>query len=902
VNAQDFWRLYRDLYKRRWLVVGVFSSCMGVVVLGCIFMPRYYRASAYVMPSETALSKPVIPGTGFSFSSEAGGAGLDPRRKADSLATFVGLAEMAAVRQKAIDSLELSVTSAELEKMVKVEPTAGSIIRITALDRTQTGAIRLANAIAHEFSAYYREITSRQAQRNRGFLEGELAQAAAGCEKTKAELQTFKSQAAEAALPAGSAQNPFLTQFYALRSEMDATRSQLRAVEGRLRAARTELARQPETRETATSTSDNPVVNELQRELAQLEGELEVARIRYTEKHKAIRDLKARIADVRERLTREQGRMITRRTVAENPTRRKLQDEIVEMETERASLRSRLASLGAAMTENERRAGELADTSVVLLSRTREYEAAQERYDRLRTMLDEARVEEKVSSTQGEIQIVDEAKSAVGPVTKRGPSPLQLLLLGLVLSTALGLGIALALAFLDDRLESREDLRRALGLPVPAVIPELPTGVEAVPVARITELKPLSAHAESYRFLRAELMLGSGNERLKTLMVATAKPGQGGTTTAVNLAVALAEVGKRVVLVDADLRRPGLHKFFGESNEAGLTSLLTNGSRDASYALRRTGLETLVLLPAGPPADNPAALLGSERMRQIMARLREHADYVVIDTPSAATFADAAMLGPLVDGVIIVTRAKQSVREVDLHTKELFARVGANVIGAVLNDAVPETVESYYFHHHYYPTSPALPLGDGDAGGSGASRSAIGDGDAETPPAALSAAGNPREETVSDAESSRLSFETSRALSPGVKRWMARPLFLGATALVAILGVLFYLKVVPNLAGRAGHNGGAIATAVPPERTSVTVEAFVKQPTDVRVERDGELLYEGPLTGGQQLWRGSEEITVWASRPEAIELSVNGEFLGPLGRPGSRPSSRRFTATEEAEQ
>ena len=674
---------------------------------------------------------------------------------------------------------------------------------------------------------------------------------------------------------------------------MDATRCQLRAVEGRLRAIRVELARQPQRRETETSTSDNAAVDQLQMELVKMEGELEVARIRYTEKHRVIRDLKARIEDSGERLARAQSRMITRRTVGENPIHRKLQDESVAMATERASLGSQLASLGTAMDENERRAGELANTSVVLLTKTREYEAAQERYDRLRTMLDGARVEEKVSATQGEIQIVDDAKSAVGPVTRRGPSPLQLLLLGLVLSTALGLGIALALAFLDDRIESREDLRRELDLPVPAVIPELGQGVEGVPVARITELRPLSAQAESYRFLRTELMLGSGNERLKTLMVATAKPGQGGTTTAVNLAIALAEVGKRVVLVDADLRRPGLHKFFGESNEAGLTSLLSNGSQDASHALRKTNIETLVLLPAGPPADNPAALLGSERMRQIMARLREHADYVIIDTPSAATFADAAMLGPLVDGVIIVTRAKQSVREVDRHTKELFGKVGANVIGAVLNDAVPETVESFYFHHHYYPTTPALPPGDGDAG---ASRPAIGDGEAEAPAGVLSEPSSAFAKSEVGADPPRESAETPPAASPRVRRWMMRPLFVGGIALAAVLGLLFYLGVLPSL---AGHDGSAV-TATPGERASVTVEAFVMHATDVRVERDGELLYEGPLTGGQQLWRGSEEITVWASRPDAIELTVNGEFLGPLGQSGSLPSSRRFAATQEA--
>ncbi len=317
--------------------------------------------------------------------------------------------------------------------------------------------------------------------------------------------------------------------------------------------------------------------------------------------------------------------------------------------------------------------------------------------------------------------MVDQAKSAIGPVTRSGPSVAQLLLLGLVLGLGLAVGTALALEFIDDRVQNREDLWRELDIPVSGVIPQL-AEVNGVPLSRITELLPLSPHAESYRFLRTEMMHHDGLSRLRTVLVATARPGQGGSTTAANLAISLAEAGKHVVLVDADLRRPVLHGFFGTDNDAGLTSLLTNGGGAVANALRRTSIENLLLLPAGPEVPNPAALLTSERMRTVIARLREHSDYVVFDAPSAAAFTDAAVLGAQLDGVIMVIRANQPVRAVERQTKALFAKVGANVVAAVLNDARPQDVDSYYFHQHYYNRRPQPP---GPNGGGGTAASAV---------------------------------------------------------------------------------------------------------------------------------------------------------------------------------
>jgi len=469
--------------------------------------------------------------------------------------------------------------------------------------------------------------------------------------------------------------------------------------------------------------------------------------------------------------------------------------------------------------------------------------------------------------------------------------------LGLVMSVGLGAGTALTLAFLDNRVKAREDLGRDLELPVPAVIPALVDHTDGVPLARITELQPLSPHAEAYRFLRTEVMFSSdGRGPLSVLLVATARPGQGGSTTAVNLAIALAETGKRVVLVDADLRRPVLHRYFDEANDTGLATLLLNGGSDAGQALRRTRIPTLLLLPAGPPSENPAALLSSERMQRLLSRLREHCDYVVIDTPSASTFADAAMLGPLVDGVVLVMRANQPVSSAERRTKDLFMKVGANVIGVVLNDASPLYDDSFSYHYRYYSDRPALPPGgDGSghmAGGGAAVATAVEErtADADASPSATAAA----EEQATDARPSVDAPGSKAAQKVGRPAWTKA---VAATAMVAVVMALGYVQFSAHRAPTSAR-AGAAATTVAPAASSVTVVAVVKEPVDVRVERDGELLYAGPLTAGQQLWQGAREVTVWASQPDALELTVNGKPVAALGRAGDPPVSRRFSAEE----
>ncbi len=536
MKPQDFWQLYNAIYPRRWLLAALLGGSLALVALVCGATPRYYKAYARVMPSENALTKPVIPGAGTSFA--ASNRAPDNRRMEEQMATLIGLAKTDEVRARAIKMLHLEhVDPSQLEPMVTAEPEGdSSLIRISALSKSAKGAVALANAIAQQFTDYYRDISTMQATQNRLFLENELTVAQQEMNRAKAELEVLKSLQGEAALPVGTAENPFLKQFYELRSQIDETRSQLDEVNGRLSGLQREWARQPKTTSAAAGAGD-PAVIAAQNQVDAIDRDLNAARAKYTEKHRVVQDLLNRRAQAVKAVDAARTRLLTR----DNPLYAQLGDQIPQLRTERDALAQKLGSFQHSMQENEQRAAKLADSSVILAAKTADFDSAKTRYDGLKQMVEAAVLEERVSSTRGEIQVVDPALSADGPVTKGGPSVSSLLLLGLLLSLGVSFGTVISLSFLDSRVRERSDLQKELGLPVPAVVPiSLPTGQ---PVALITQLDPTSAHAEAYRYLRAQLIYQKGGTPVRVILIATARPAQGGTTTAANLALALAEVG-----------------------------------------------------------------------------------------------------------------------------------------------------------------------------------------------------------------------------------------------------------------------------------------------------------------------------------------------------------------------
>jgi len=213
----------------------------------------------------------------------------------------------------------------------------------------------------------------------------------------------------------------------------------------------------------------------------------------------------------------------------------------------------------------------------------------------------------------------------------------------------------------------------------------------------ITVSDPQSPIAEAYRTLRTNLEFSSLDHPLKSMVVTSAGPEEGKSTTLANLAVATAQAGRKVILVDCDLRRPRLHELFGVNNESGLTTMVVDETAMKQPPLQETGVPGLQLLPSGPHPPNPVELLASRRMAEVIDLLTGQADTVLFDAPPVITVTDAAVLASRVDGVLLVISAGATKRDYVRQAKALLEKVNARVVGTVLtNVAFDATLHRYY--------------------------------------------------------------------------------------------------------------------------------------------------------------------------------------------------------------
>lgn len=315
------------------------------------------------------------------------------------------------------------------------------------------------------------------------------------------------------------------------------------------------------------------------------------------------------------------------------------------------------------------------------------------------------------------IRITEHSILPRGPVA---PKRLNNILLSFALSLIGGIGLVLFLDYINNKVESVEDVDRYLQLAALGVVPMFDTGKarkflgkgnqkgdskSLVPVQAkgtsviLTDVEANSPVAESYRQLRTSLLLSSAGHAPRTLLFTSSQPAEGKTTTSVNTAISLAQTGAAVLIVDADLRRPRVHKIFGLKNTGGLCNCLT-GEADLS-SLIQTAMPNLYVLPVGPLPPNPAELLGSPKMKQLVETFSQNFDYVVIDSPPVASFADSLILSSLVDGVIIVIKGGFTPREMAQRTKSLLQSVGAKILGVVVNQIKLQPHDYYYYSTYY---------------------------------------------------------------------------------------------------------------------------------------------------------------------------------------------------------
>jgi succinoglycan biosynthesis transport protein ExoP len=291
------------------------------------------------------------------------------------------------------------------------------------------------------------------------------------------------------------------------------------------------------------------------------------------------------------------------------------------------------------------------------------------------------------------LSVVEPAKLPTSPIAPNVP-------LGVLLASAIGMALALAGAFLieylDDTIKSPDDVSQSLGLSNLGAIANI-WGEE--PEARLITAKyPRASHSEAYRALRTNIEAMNLDKPMKTLLVTSPNPKEGKSVTAANLAVVIGLAGVRVLLVDADMRRPQQHKLFRLSNEFGLVNALLHPDAALDSFLQPTETENLWVLTAGPIPPNPAELLGSKRMRDLIDRFKDKFDLIVFDTPPVLPRVDAVVIARYMDGVLLVVDAGHTRRTSAVRAKEALLHSGARILGVSLN----RIAHSSYYYYYYY--------------------------------------------------------------------------------------------------------------------------------------------------------------------------------------------------------
>lgn len=296
-------------------------------------------------------------------------------------------------------------------------------------------------------------------------------------------------------------------------------------------------------------------------------------------------------------------------------------------------------------------------------------------------------------------------KPAIAPPYPSAPNTRLNLILGLLLGFLAGLALVMIRGILDNKVRGQDDLRLVTDAPILGAI-SYDQNVVKTPL--LTQSDFQTPRAESFRQLRTNLQFANVSARAKTVVVTSSLAGEGKTTTATNLAITLAQSGQNVCLIDADLRRPMVNEYLGLERNAGLTTLLI-GEADVNDLLQPWGDDNLFVLASGQIPPNPSELLGSEEMKDLVARLEVVFDSIVIDAPPLLPVTDAAVLSQHVDGVVLVVGSQKLTRHDLTKSLDALQLVGSNLLGVVLN-RLPAKGPDSYSYSYYGPTKRQLPV------------------------------------------------------------------------------------------------------------------------------------------------------------------------------------------------
>ena len=609
------------------------------------------------------------------------------------------------------------IFSKGIQESIQVVNKRGTdVLTLSAKSSFPDEAALLANTVAKEFVQLDRKWGADQTINLLLFLEDQLQlkgkELSSAEEKVKTYMESEKifDLTGNAGILLGQI-TAVESQYYETVAEININKENIRYIKGKLSDEEKQLASQ-------LKNSINAKVFALRKEIGAREAEFIRNESLYGPEHDAVKTAKKQISALKNKLDNETNDLISRGLSVADPIeyRNELINELISADAILASSHTKAEEYSKLIEKYNTQIASLPKKQMEYARLERDRSVLSETYLFMRQKLEEVRV--NVASEGGKVQIIDKA---IVPENASKPNKKKNMLFGLFFGAILGTSFIFLRDYLDRTIQSIEWIER-FGVTVLGVIPVV-TGIEMKQniVKRrkkqnrgvsesntlqrylITREEPKSPISESYRTLRTNILYSQADKKIKSILVSSPSPGEGKTTTVANLSITFANMGKRTLLLDTDLRRPVIHRVFGLKKEPGISHYLSENLEDFDSLIQQTDVENLWVVPAGVTPPNPSELMGSKKMAKLIDRLEKEWDIILLDSPPLVAVTDASMISKAIDAMIMVVKAAETDREAFRRAIKSLIAIQVPLSGVVVNGISRRTSkDTYYYYYQYY--------------------------------------------------------------------------------------------------------------------------------------------------------------------------------------------------------
>ncbi len=697
----DLMEMLGVLARRGWQIAAFMVISMVVAYFVSSNMTKIYKATSVIMVrnDSAVMSIPFLKDA-------AGSSSGDMRNYVESLKSRT-LAEATLSRLGWLESSGGQEVRAWQNSLSVQQVQGADIARLSVECSNPEKAALFLNTLVEVFQERTQQMNQESARAARDFIQQQLAVAEERLRESESELLRYKET--KGIIEPSSETRAWVEKLANIEQLLSQTGVELQAATSEQEKLHEIAGEIDPTLITSTTIVNNPLVQQQKTMLSQLEIDLAAALQQYTENHPTAIGLRAQIEEVSDKLAEEVERIVGSETMSLNPIYQDLTRGLMSSQAAMVGLEAKMAALMNSRNAIEAELASIPEKEVAIARLERNRRVNEEIYVMLRSKYEEMRISEamKVSG----IHVVDEAVVPTAPVKPRK-------LLNTAIAGILGFFVAVGATFIleqmDTTLKTVQEVEQLVSTPVLGTIPDfnLTQRKRKRSIGKrqdnessdlIMYYDPRSPISEAFRTLRTNLEFVSPGAPLKSILVSSAGPEEGKSMVAANLAISLAQTGKQVILVDADMRKPTQHKLFSLENRAGLTTLLV---RDPEQDVRQeTPVPGLSIITGGPIPPNPSELLTSNNMGTVIDSLARNADIVIYDSPPMAVVSDALILSPKLDGVLVVVRLGTTSREAAKRTRGLLKTSRSRVLGIVVNEVAHRHGYGSYYYYHYYGKS-----------------------------------------------------------------------------------------------------------------------------------------------------------------------------------------------------